>query len=261
MVTSLLRFIWIAFREYWGVWVTGTGLVGLSLWGLSFTQNITGWKMRPRHYIIVLFCVFWFLATFSAWHDADKNLTSVIQQRAQDVSDLSSCRGDLKTADALLEQAKAQNIQQQGTINSLQTSFNSQQGAVNNCVVSLGKMNPLVNAKINALPLYIATQRGKDRFGLPTSKYLFALIIMTNRTLEPIGDLKCDNAFSPSTPRLTTQATSAMVAPSAPVLINDHEYEIRVSNTGASWTDENPIFMSAFSPSPILGKCSFTPQK
>ncbi len=84
-MSTFFRFVWIAFVQYWGVWVTGTGLVGLALWGLSFAQDITGWKMKPRYYLILLFCVFWFLATFSAWHDSDKNLILVTQQRAQDI--------------------------------------------------------------------------------------------------------------------------------------------------------------------------------
>lgn len=138
---SFLRFIWVAFIQYWGVWVTGTGIVGLLLWGLSFAQTITDWKLKPRHYIIVLFCVFWFLATFSAWHDADKNLTVVTQQRARDVGDLGTCRGDMKTDEALLKQVQANLSEQQKNLDKVQASLNSQQGTLNSCVVSLGKMS------------------------------------------------------------------------------------------------------------------------
>jgi hypothetical protein len=97
MSHSLLKFAWIAFREYWGVWVTGTGLMGLLLWMLNYLQAVAGWKLRPRHYFIVLFCIFWFLATFSAWHDADRNLQSVIAQRSDDTSRLGTCKADLKS--------------------------------------------------------------------------------------------------------------------------------------------------------------------
>jgi hypothetical protein len=72
MFTPLLRFIWIAFGEYFGVWVTGTGIVGILLWILNYVQGTTGKQMKPRYYATILFCTFWFLATFSAWHDADK---------------------------------------------------------------------------------------------------------------------------------------------------------------------------------------------
>ena len=97
-MSTFLRFVWVAFVQYWGVWVTGTGITGLLLWLLSFAQNITGRKMKIRHYIIVLFCVFWFLATFSAWHDADKNLSLVTQQRAADTGNLGICRSDLRVS-------------------------------------------------------------------------------------------------------------------------------------------------------------------
>jgi hypothetical protein len=122
-------------------------------------------------------------------------------------------------------------------------------------------MNPIANRKINAIPLFMAKETIKDRFGFPSNNYLFAIVIMTNRTLEPVGDLKCDNAFSPSDPQLTTQAQVAMIGSSPPTPLSDREYEIRVSNSGASWTNENPIFLSAFSASQSLGKCIFTPQQ
>jgi hypothetical protein len=151
-----------------------------------------------------------------------------------------------------LQQQRADLLQrnvaaQQQTIDSQQSQLNAAQGTMNSCVVSLGKMNPVVSTKIKALPLQVFNQNGKDKFGLPIVTYAYAIVIMTNRNMEPVGDLKCANAFSPGTPQLTAQAQMAMVGTGAPTPISDREYEIRVSNTGASWTDENPSYMGALS--------------
>jgi hypothetical protein len=82
---DVVRFFYIALREYWTTWVTGTGLVGFGLWLLHLIdQHITERDRRPmtlRENLLILGAVFWFLATFSAWHDADKNWESVKRQR------------------------------------------------------------------------------------------------------------------------------------------------------------------------------------
>jgi hypothetical protein len=151
MATSLLRFIWVSFREYWGVWVTGTGLMGLLLFLLNLMQNVSGWKMKPRHYLIVLFCTFWFLATFSAWRDADRNLQSVIAQRTKDTGDLGKCSGNLQTQTALKESWQERYADQQKTINAFQGPQFQQQATLNSCVVSLGKLNPIVNTNTGVI--------------------------------------------------------------------------------------------------------------
>ena len=138
----------MAFIKYWGVWVTGTGVTGLLLFLLSLAQNVTGWKMKPRHYLIVLFCVFWFLGTFSAWRDADKNLTYVIERRSRDVGDLGTCRSDLRVSQTRTQDLQTQIDRLEATINSDQTviagaqkGVNEAQSSVNTCFISLGKAN------------------------------------------------------------------------------------------------------------------------
>ncbi len=196
---TFLKFVWIAFVQYWGVWVTGTGLVGLALWGLSFAQAVTGWKMKPRYYIILLFCVFWFLATFSAWHDADKNLTLVTRQRAQDTGDLGACRGDLKAKSALLDQSGARIAQQQGIIDNEQSTFNNQQATLNSCVVSLGKANvpPAFHLEVH--------EHDITSKSLPRGTKGLVLVANVNRGLPSFdGFISCNKDFTVISASLTS---------------------------------------------------------
>jgi hypothetical protein len=266
MITSAMKFLWIAFRQYWGVWVTGTGLVGLLLWGLSFAQTMTGWKIRAKHYAVVLFCVFWFLATFSAWHDADKNLSNVINQRSHDVSDLGTCRGDLKLQTGLFELLKSQVVQQQSTINTAQSSLNKQQGTVNTCVVSLGRMNPRVTreTRVIAIPVAIMDPESKRTVGIFALRkaYLSVLVLTTNQVEERSqGDLNCTNPFKiESAPELPMRADSAMIAPSFPEKINEHEYIVRVSNTGSEWGPTTPMYLRVSGVDETVGRCTIDPR-
>jgi hypothetical protein len=259
-MSDILRFIWIAFVEYWGAWVTGTGIVGLLLWLLSFAQTLTGWKLKLRHYLIILFCVFWFVATYAAWRDADKNLSQVIKQRAVDVSDLGKCRGEFTAKSQLLEQAQARLAQQQLGINNQQNSLNAQQGTINRCVVSLGKMNPIVNSKITTLAMPVTNVSEPGRFGFRKTGHLFEIVILTNLTRGPRGILKCADPFKViDTPSLKTEAEAAMTVSGPPTQITDREYSIWVQNTGASWNPDNPIYLPALSDSTELHGCTFTP--
>ncbi len=255
MASSFLRFIWIAFREYWGVWVTGTGIVGLLLWGLSFIENVVGWKMRPRHYIATLFCTFWFLATFSAWHDADKNLSSVINQRIADGAQLGGCKADLQVQTVRMESWQERFADQQRTINALQGPQLKQQATINSCVTSLGKMNPILTTRIEA---YYIELDVKQDLGF------YEMLITTNHPETPSGRIHCDGAFQPLTPAYIHVFGLGIVMQLAyqpPRAISDRDYEVQVHNTGASWGPNSPIYFAFRTSDPShLGKCKFTPQ-
>ena len=90
--------------------------------------------MNLRTNLIILFCFFWFLATFSAWHDADKNLRFVEKQRQQDVGDLGTCRTDLRATESSVDF-----FQKQANVEL--SNFGLQQSALDACVVALGKTN------------------------------------------------------------------------------------------------------------------------
>lgn len=151
---EMLRFFYIALREYWITWVTGTGLVGFSLWMLNLydkRRSETGRKpMSWRTNALILFCTFWFLATFSAWHDADKNLTSVIQQRSKDNGNFAICKSDLKTEGAL------KNVYQTQASN-MQALVNESQATLNACVTgSMEKLRTKVQGLLIASKLILA---------------------------------------------------------------------------------------------------------
>jgi hypothetical protein len=83
--------------------------------------------MTWRVNALILFCTFWFLATFSAWRDANRNLRSVIVQRAVDTGQLASCNADLKVQTALATDRLER-------INFAQQNLNSTQQNLNACI-------------------------------------------------------------------------------------------------------------------------------
>ena len=218
--------------------------------------------MKPLHYIGVLFCTFWFLATFSAWHDAEKNLSSVIQQRANDNVQLNRCNSDLRVSqqknDFLQQQVGSLGI----SINSFQSAMNGQQQAVNSCVVSLGKMNPLINTKFAAWSFPIAAY-GEGSAGSKHITYALEMVVTANHTSMPAGTLKCDKPFTPiDSPRIAAYISEIGSMQFTPAkAISDHEYEIRVTMMGIDWGPNRPIYFRVTSESQQLGACSFKPQQ
>jgi hypothetical protein len=173
MLSPFFRFVWIAFREYWGAWVTGTGLIGLLLWLLVYLQGVTGRKMKPRHHFIVLFCTFWFIATFSAWHDADRNLQSVILQRSEDTSHLNVCSADLKIA-----QSQTAFFERQANVGL--TNFSVQQQTLNSCVLQLGISNKKVPLIITVKESAFSGEKSWEMPGFGTVN-LAVLVVNTIR--------------------------------------------------------------------------------
>jgi hypothetical protein len=101
----------------------------------------------------------------------------------------------------------------------------------------------------------------KDQSGNLITLNLFALVILTNAKADPVGVLECGNAFRLlGPPAINMQAGAGIIANSEPKALSDREYQIRVSNTGAEWTESNPIYVAAYSQSYNLGRCTFKPQ-
>lgn len=254
---DVLRFLYIALREYWITWVTGTGIVGFILWLINLIDKRRSQQgdksMTWRTNIAILFCAFWFLATYSAWHDADKNLRQVISDRAIDVGNLNICRSDLKTSNALLAQSSGYLSHQQTTIDAIQTAFNNQQDSVNKCVVALGKMNPIINTHISVAAVKVASNdQAKERF--------YGLAIMTNRKLEPRGILKCNDPFRLSSISLSAMQNPVFVPNNTLERVNDREYSIGINYTPALWIEGNPIMAAAATNSEDDLHCTFSPQ-
>jgi hypothetical protein len=257
MLADLERFFSIVFRQHFVVWVTGTGIVGFLLWAAGFFQNITRFKLSPRRYIFVLFCVFWFLGAYSAWRDADKNLTDVIVQRSNDNSQLGTCRSELQMKSTFLSAQNESIHTLQSTLNSQQGQLNSQQGTLNSCVVSLGKLNPLVNFKITTLVMPVTAWQKRTRFGIE-DEYLFEGVIITNHPAEPKGIFKCDQPFELIGPAaLSNQSPHAMGLIPPLDRVSDREYRIQVINYAAAWVADNLIHFPIASGKESLGNCTF----
>jgi hypothetical protein len=136
--SDFLNFINATFNN-WATWVTGTGIIGLLLFVIGVIERRLQRQMRWPLYSAVLFCSFWFFATFSAWRDANGNLATVVGQRAADNSSWNTCKSDLKLANFQAETWKLLGARQQETINGQQRFFNGQQRAIDSCVLALAK--------------------------------------------------------------------------------------------------------------------------
>ncbi len=185
----------------------------------------------------------------SAWQDEHRNTQTVIAEKSVLASAENSCQQNALIADAYKRGLESANLTERQTID-------KQQIAVNSCVVSLGKMNPIVNTRTPVVSFIVAFSTPKDRFGLPQKLNWYGIVIMTNRKLEPVGKLSCDKPFTVGDAQLHIQASSAMIGPPTIKKISDTAFDIRISNTGADWEDGNPITVSASSVSESLN-CSF----
>jgi hypothetical protein len=230
--------------------------MGLLLFLLNLMQNVSGWKMKPRHYLIVLFCTFWFLA----WRDADRNLQSVIAQRTKDTGDLGKCSGNLQTQTALKESWQERYADQQKTINAFQGPQFQQQATLNSCVVSLGKLNPIVNTNTGVTIFSVASETSSSILG-STKTYFLGIVISTNRRVNPEGTLKCAKAFEPHGNPAMAFRHSGMMGGGEARKISDSEYYLKDPETVAEWDAVTPMYLVATSTNESIGPCSFALQQ
>jgi hypothetical protein len=189
---DFLEFLQTAFVDYWKVWVTGTGTVGFLLFVLAAFERHRDRTISWKRYTAILFSAFWFLATFSAWHDAHRNLTNVISQKGVEASKLGDCNANLRVWDARFQAAQQIISNEQGSVNTLQTGMNVQQNSVNACVQNLITENapkPL-NFVTKVVPL------GGLRSGTGQPIDSATVIVDGNQTVTPlVGTLTCSYEF------------------------------------------------------------------
>jgi hypothetical protein len=226
-------------------------------------STITAIRKRPiiERWFWVAGAICLIAAFDGAWQDEHRNTQTVIAEKSAQAGLANICAQNLRVAQAYSLGVEGINKSLQGTLDSQQNQLNSQQGTMNSCVLSLGKMNPILNAKFGVIAVPVNWAKQRHALGSEDTVYFFAIVIMTNNKADPVGLVQCANAFKIiSAPELNMQAGSGMVASQEPKAINDRTYEIRVSNTGAEWTGENPIYMAASSSSQYIGQCTFKPQ-
>ncbi len=258
---SALEFLWTAFRDYWKVWVTGTGTVGFFLFGLGLFERHRGKSLNWKIYTAILFCTFWFLGTFSAWHDSQKNLRLVIQQREHDTSSLGSCTSNLRLQTALKESWQERFADQQKTINALQGPELQQQATINSCVVSLGKTNPFISTKTSVVAFDVASSIKPSAFklGSPTVTYFIAIVISTNRRTNFSGRLNCSYPFKiDSSPQVSArESNSGMYGTGSFTVVSDKEYVLANADTGGLWDAADPVYLTGESNTKVIGPCTF----
>lgn len=230
---------------------------GIVSFGVAVWEAIKKRKIRERvFWTIGAICLL--VAFDMSWKDEHKNTQTVISEKAAEVSAKNSCFNDLKVLKTYVQGVELMNSTQRQTIDQQRDMNERQQSAVNSCVISLGKMNPVINTKIVVLNLPVG--------GVKTNYYkeeqFYETLITTNTVTRPVGDLKCEKSFDPiDAPQIPVLSNGVvMVAFNPAVPVNDHEYHIRITNTGSDWGPNSPIYLRVKSNFSSLGKCSFTPE-
>lgn len=238
---------------------------GIASFVLATVQAVRKSPLSARIFWVVgALCLLF--AFDQAWQDEHRNTQAVAVEKAAAVSSATSCIQDARVEQVYTKGLQSLNDSQRATIDNEQLVNGRQQSAVNSCVISLGKMNPIVNREISVIKIPVAMRDAtSNRFvGMftPHKVYVAELIITTNQTeARPVGDLRCQNSFSiDSDPQLPMLASTALTGGSAPQRISDREYGIRVFNTGSEWGPNSPIFMAVSSVSETVGSCTFRPQ-
>jgi hypothetical protein len=226
-MSNVLRFLWIAFRQYWATWVTGTGLAGFALWVINYiSDRVRSKPMSLRTNLTILFCFFWFLGTFSAWHDADKNLITVTQQRAYDNGKLNVCDSDFKAEHYLTGVLQSQ-------LNSAQLLVGGQQSAINSCVTVLAVRDAAEAPKVT-LKIAPGAIKTMDESGKPILVKIF--VLQTNKPVAHLtGVIGCPSPMEVKIASLAGEFSTGM----APERLSDREFRINVISPG--WNPAAPF--------------------
>ncbi|MBZ5489597.1 MAG: hypothetical protein LAO76_01535 [Acidobacteriia bacterium] len=259
MLRDLLRFLWTAFIDHWATWVTGTGVVGLFLWAANYYERIKGTPMKLRTNILILFCTFWFFATFAAWHDADHNLDVAKTKDAQDTREWDVCKGDLKAEigraellDGQLHSAQNNFSSQLRTLSGQQQTMDSQQVAMNSCVVALGKANTPEPAKTTFLMF-----RADRNLPQQPGKHINTVVLMSNRTISPVrGIFACEGEIKEIDPVISAGPSGIQMGTGGPIQ-QGHMSEVSISSP--AWTPMNPLVITVFYDEDDLGRCAYRP--
>lgn len=246
---ELVHFLWISFHDYFLIWLSGGGIVGACLICISLWERHRGMPMKRSIYFSILAVCLVVFATFSAWHDAEKNLVSVIQQRADDNSKLTGCDSDLRVSRERNVFLQQQINTLQTNINGFQSGMNGQQQTLNSCVVALGKDNipkPLafiVKSAITAM---------KTNPGSRENIVLFE--VETNRDISPVrAKFVCANDFKLID--MTLGGPPPVVESFVPKQISATEVDLEM--TIPAWSVQTPIFIAVLAHGLDPSKCFF----
>jgi hypothetical protein len=196
-----------------------------------------------------------------AWQDEHRNSQMMAQEKSSIAGDYGRCQNNAQIEAAYTRGLEQSNLNQRQTVDEQRKQNMNQQNTVNNCVVSLGKMNPLINTKTGVLAIQVATETRPSpvRFGSPTTTYWFALVLSANRRINFAGRLKCSHQFKATAPQMSLrEAGSGMFGTGQSKPISDTEYVLSNADTGGVWDAADPVYLVATSSEPDIGPCSFT---
>jgi hypothetical protein len=237
---------------HWQALLTG----GVVMAAVGAYERRKSREISWQSYVFIA-CVFLFYSFFAAWQDEHHDATAIINDKASLAGGLATCQSDFKVQQTYSKGLETVNRNQQQTIDGQHQTVDQNQVTINRCVVSLGKMNPVINTRINVIAAHVRKVQQQNQFGPPTDMNLFEIIIMTNHQSEPKGLLHCEQPF-----RLMSQAelsgtlTMNFTDPSNQIAVST-DHQITVNQLGALWEDENPILVSAAADRESLGHCNF----
>jgi len=233
---------------HWVALMSGLVSFCFALW-----QYSKGKEISAKAFWVVA-SVFLFIAVNLAWQDEHRNSLTLISEKASAVGLTNSCLQQARVQEAFSKGLQISNQSLQNSLNQAQDSFGKQQNAVNSCVVSLGKMNPILTTKQTVIPIQIeGVNTGAPR------KIVFEMIILTNRTIDPTGILECASPLQPGTlPSLTVHGNMRFGGISTITPVNDRTFDLRVNMDG-TWTPDNPIHFTALAAGEP-GPCTFKPK-
>lgn len=249
--SQLGLFIFAVFA-HWQALATG-GIVTASV-GVYERKRRTSISWESYVLIIGAFCLY---SVFAAWQDEHRNTATVISEKAAAIGDKNSCQTDLRVQRVYAMGLEGINRNQQQTIEGERGTVEKNQGTINSCVVSLGKMNPLINTHWTVTMHRVATQSLHGRYGAVATKQIYAVAISTNTRLRARGVFSCDQPFEAE--NLELEADKFALIRASPVLQKTSDTEYQLSAETGSWVDGNPMMLTVFSADDAL-KCTFTPQ-
>jgi hypothetical protein len=185
----------------------------------------------------------------------------VAGEKSSIASDYGRCQNNAQIEAAYTRGLEQSNLNQRQTVDDQRKQNMNQQNAVNNCVVSLGKMNPLINTRTGVVTIQVATETKPPigRFGSSIKTYWYAIVLSANKRINFAGRLKCSHQFKANAPQMSLRESgSGMFGTGLSRSISDSEYVLSNADTGGVWDAADPVYLVATSSEADIGPCTFT---
>jgi len=198
-----------------------------------------------------------------AWQDEHRNTQAAENDKAVVASQNATCGVNYLVEQALYAGSQDLVRSQRETIDKLQLSGFAQQRDVSSCVVSLGKMNPIVRLKITVIMDPFATMDTQGHVDPPRAskkKQMTELFVVTNVEQQNFrGLLACARPFTIAAgPFINSESLAITSGTPQPIPKGDRAYEMRVEQSNTVWNTSHPAYLRVISDTPNPGGCTFT---